>query len=312
MAMRVPSLMNNAQSLLDLQRIKQAYADTSQQLTTGQAAPNLGDDPSGTSLVLNYQASISLNTQYMGQADTATSQLQSSSTILSSLGTNLNRLLELGQEGLAGTATASSRTAIGSEVDSLRNDLISLGNTQASGKYLFAGTMTTTKPFANAPGDYTTTPPTPDSVTYNGDSGIIKLDLGTTTSVATNIPGNTLFFGPGGQGSATDLLAQTTALRDALNSNDPVALQAAYNNLKTINDRINVSVADLGGRANGVAQLKSGLSAFNSNLTTIQSTVASVDYATAITQLNQESIAQQATLSVMAKANQKSLFDYIA
>jgi len=308
MSMRVPSLMNNAQSLLDLQRIKASYAAVSQQLTTGQAAPNLGDDPSGTALVMNYQSSISLNTQYMGQADTATSQLQSSSTVLTTMGSNISRLLELGQEGLAGTSSPSSRVAIGSEVDALRSDLIGLGNTQASGKYLFAGTKTTTKPFLDnvpAAGGL------PQSVTYQGDAGTVRLDLGTSNSVVTNIPGSTLFFGPGGQGSATDLLAQTTALRDALTSNNTAALQTAYDNLQTINDRINVAMADLGGRENGITTLKDGLSAFNSNLTTIQSSVASVDYPTAITQFSQDSVAQQATLSVMAKSNQKSLFDYI-
>jgi len=309
MTMRVPSMMNNAQSLLDLQRIKASYAETAQQLTSGQADPNLGDDPSATSLVLNYQSSISLNKQYMAQADTATSQLQSTSTVLTSMGTDINRLLELGQEGLAGTADASSRVALGSEVDALRSDFIGLGNTEASGKYLFAGTKTTTKPFLdNVPATATN----PQSVTYQGDSGTISLDLSPSNSVVTNIPGNSLFFGPGGQGSSTDLLAQTTALRDALASNNTAGLQTAYDNLKTINDRINVAMGDLGGRENGITTLKDGLSAFNSNLTTIQSSVASVDYPTAITQFSQDSVAQQATLSVMAKTNQKSLFDYIA
>jgi flagellin-like hook-associated protein FlgL len=145
-----------------------------------------------------------------------------------------------------------------------------------------------------------------------GDDGIINLDLGTTASVATNLPGSSLFFGPGGQGSSTDLLAQVTALRDALSSNNTAAMQTAYTNIQSISDRLNVAVADMGGRENGVTQLKDGLSSFNTNLTSIQSSVASVDYATAITQLNQESVSQQATLSVMAKSNQKSLFDYIA
>jgi flagellar hook-associated protein 3 FlgL len=190
--------------------------------------------------------------------------------------------------------------------------MISLGNTQASGKYIFAGTMTTTKPFANVPGNYAVNPPVLDSTSYAGDNGLINLDLGTSVTVATNIPGSTLFYGPGGQGSSTDLLAQTAALRDALNGVPGSNLQTAYNNLQAISDRINVSVADLGGRENGVTQLKNGLDSFNTNLSTIQSSVALVDYATAITQLTQESTSQQATLSVMAKSNQKSLFDYIA
>jgi len=37
-----------------------------------------------------------------------------------------------------------------------------------------------------------------------------------------------------------------------------------------------------------------------------------VNYANAITQLDQENVAQQATLSTIAQTNQKNLFDYIA
>ncbi len=57
MTMRVPNLMNNAQSMLDLQRIKQQYSQTVQQLTTGKAIVNLGDDPTSSSLSPTYQSS---------------------------------------------------------------------------------------------------------------------------------------------------------------------------------------------------------------------------------------------------------------
>lgn len=315
MSMRVPNMMNNAQSLMDLQRIKQAYSTTVQQLSTGEANPNIGDDPSATTQVMNYQSSINVNAGYISQANTATATLQATSTALTTIGTNINTLLQLGQEGLAGTPTSASQAAIATQVDALRTDLISVGNTQASGTYLFGGTNNTVQPFLDNVPAVPANPPapaTPQSVTYQGNSGVITLTLSQSASVATNIPGNTLFFGPGGQGSATDLLAQTTALRDALNSNNTAGIQAAYDNIKTISDRINVSVADLGDRENGVTALQNGLSAYNQTLMSQQSTVASVDYPTAITSLNQLSVSEQATLSTMASSRQKTLFDYIA
>jgi len=309
MTMRVPNLMSNAQSLQDLQRIKQQYAATVQQLSSGQAIVNIGDDPAGTAQVMNDQADINQNTGYIAAGTAANAQLQNSSAALTTMGSNINRLLELGQEALGGTATASSQAAIGTEVDSLRTDFISLGNTQVSGKYLFAGTKTTTVPFLdNVPATATT----PQKVTYQGNDNSVSANLSSTATVSTNIPGSTLFFGPGGPGSATDLLAQTTALRDALNSNNTAGIQTAYNNLKAISDRINVSVADLGDRENGITALDNGMTTYNQTLTTQQSSIASVDYPTAITQLNQSSVAEQATLATMAKSNAKTLFDYIA
>jgi flagellar hook-associated protein 3 FlgL len=306
MSVRVPNLMNNAQSLLDLQRIKQQYSETVQQLSTGEADPNLGDNPAATAQAESYQASINVNTQYIAQANTATSQLQAASTAVGTMNTDVTQLLQLGQEALAAGTTSESQAGIASQVSALRKDLISLGNTQDQGNYIFAGTKTTTVPFVDNTG---TTPPT---TTYNGDSNTISLTLSPSVSVATNIPGNTLFYGPDGQGSDTDLLAQAANLAQALSTNNTAGIQTAYNNLQTISSRINVSVAQLGEAEDGVTALQDGLSSYNQNLTSQQSSVVSVNYATAITQLNQESVAQQATLSTMAQTNQKNLFDYIA
>jgi flagellar hook-associated protein 3 FlgL len=306
MTMRVPNLMNNAQSLMDLQRIKQQYSETVQQLSSGEANPNIGDNPAAAAQVEGYQASINVNTEYISQANTATSQLQASSTALSTMGTDIDQLMQLGQEGLAANTTTTTQAGIASQVSSIRTDLIAAGNTQVQGQYIFAGTDTTTVPFVD---DETTTPPT---VAYNGNSGIINLDVSPSTTVATNIPGNTLMFGPDGQGSDTDLLAQTAAMAQALTTNNRAALQTAYNNIQTISSRINVSVADLGERENGVTALQDGLTSYNQNLTSQMSSVASVNYATAMTTLTQDGVAQQATLSTIAQTNQKNLFDYIA
>jgi flagellar hook-associated protein 3 FlgL len=302
--MRVPNLMSNSQSLLDLQRIKQQFAETTMQLSTGQAVVNIGDDPSATTQILNYQSSISMNSEYLSQGNTATASLQSTSSLLTTMGNDLNRLLQLGQEGMTSTATAGSQAGIATEVNALRTDLISLGNSQVQGQYVFAGTNTTTAPFVDSADS--------ETVTYNGNAGIINLDVGPSVQVATNIPGSTLFFGPDGEGSDTDILAQAAALRDALNTNNQAAIQTAYNNLQTISARVNVSVADLGDRENGITALQTGLNAFNQNLTTLQTSVQSVDYPTAVVALNQESVAEQATLSTIAKTNQKTLFDYLA
>ncbi len=306
MSMRVPNLMDNASSLLDLQRIKQQYSETVQQLSTGEADPNLGDDPSATAQVEGYQASINVNTEYIAQANTANSQLQASSTALTSVNSSITQLLQLGEEGLAAGTTTASQDGIASQVSAIRQDLISLGNTQVEGQYIFAGTDSTTVPFVD---NETTTPP---STTYNGNSGVSSLTLSPSVSVATNIPGDTLFYGPDGQGSDTDVLAQTAAMAQALTSNNTAALQTAFNNLQTISSRINVSTADLGEREDGVTALQNGLTSYNQNLTAQQTSIQSVNYANAITQLDQENVAQQATLSTIAQTNQKNLFDYIA
>jgi flagellar hook-associated protein 3 FlgL len=305
MTLRAPNPMNNSQALLDLLRTKGRYADYIQQLTTGKRIVNVGDDPTGTALIMDFSNSIKRNGQYVTLIDNAASMLKGSENALDSVNNTLTRLLELAQQGGSDTTTASGRATLAKEVDSLRTDLISTANTQEQGKYLFAGTLTTTVPFA----DDTST--VPQSVTYSGNGGLVNLDVSISSTVTTNLPGNEVFFGPGGQGSATDLFAAVTALRDALTANDTAQIKTAATNLKSISDRVNGLLTDLGGRQSSLSALKDNLESFSANLKSIQDSYEAVDYPTAIMGLNKESVAQEAILRTMGKVNQSSLFDYL-
>ena len=76
MTTRVPDPMNSAQMQLNLQRIKLQYADYSSQISSGNAIVNVGDDPAGSAMILNFQTSINQNKQYLSQINTATGFLQ--------------------------------------------------------------------------------------------------------------------------------------------------------------------------------------------------------------------------------------------
>jgi flagellar hook-associated protein 3 FlgL len=318
MTMRMTAPMAGAQALLDLARSKERYNKLDQQVTSGNRIVNVEDDPAGAALILDFQSSIGKNNAYMAQADSASFSLQNTETSLDTVINSVMRLQELGQTGVA--ADAAGRATTATEVDGLRTSLLSVANTQASGKYLFAGSKTTTVPFVDvAAVPASAGPPAtlavPQSVAYNGNSNTISLDISASATVATNLPGDSVFFGPGGKGSATDLFAQVTALRDSLqapvSAASTAAIQTAQTNLDAIFARFNAARADVGGRQAGITDLKTGLTDLNTSLGNIQNNYQAVDYATAAVALNSETIAQQASLSVMAKISQKSLFDYI-
>jgi flagellar hook-associated protein 3 FlgL len=313
MTIRTPNPVQSPQILLDLQRSKERMANYASQLTSGNRIVNLGDDPAGSAMILNFQASIDQNTQYMSQIDSASGYLQNTETVASTVGNNVTRLMELAQSGLNGTQSSLSRSAIASEVDGVFTNLVNLGNTQVQGKYIFGGTNTTTPPFdaATAPAGQ------PNSITYNGNNATINFNVGATATTPTNLPGDTFFMGgaaaaPGTYGGPLDLFNATKSLSLALSTNNTAGIQTAYDNLKAISDHVNNSITQLGGWQSGIDALKSSLSAINSNLQAVQDTVQGVNYPDAITGFTQESTAQQASLKVMSKLNTYSLFDYMA
>ncbi len=301
MTLRTVNPYTSYQTLLDLQRVNERMAVLSEQISSGSRLTRLGDDPTACALVVNFQSSIDRNTAYIAQAKTAASLLASTETALSSLNDSVTRLLEIGEQGLSDTTTESGRSAIAQEADGILDNVLSLANTQAYGKYLFAGTQTTTQPFSETAG----------AVTYAGDGNRIDLAVSSSTSIATNLAGDDVFFGDGGQGSASDLFQQIADLRDALTANDTAAIQVAFDNLKTIQSRLNDQLADVGGRQATLESLQESLSSYNLSLQTIQNSYESLDYAAATTEYSEAQTIQQASLSVLASRNDLSLFDFI-
>lgn len=302
MTLRTPNPFTNRQTLLDLQRTKERLAVLNEQLASGRRIVRLGDDPTGSALIVDFKSSIERNKQYEKQIAAARSFLQASETSLGALTEGIARLLELGQQGLSDTTGASGRPRLAQEVDGLRSNFLSLANTQSQGKYLFAGTRTTTQPFSG---------PSAGPIVYAGDGEAIDLDVSVGATVTTNLTGDRVFFGAGGQGSATDLFQAVTDLRDGLNTNNRVLIQSAYDNLQSIHSRIQDLTTELGGRQASLEQLEESLGSFNLSLQSIQNTYEALDYPEAITAYTREDTAQQAALSTLAKSNRQNLFDYL-
>lgn len=304
MSFRTPSTTQTRQTLLDLQRTKERIALNQVRIASGKRIVRAGDDPTAAALILDFGNSIQANEQFIKQADAALSFLKSAEDVVATALNETARLQEVAQQGLTSTNAGTGRAALAEEVDAIRNNLLALANTREQGKYLFAGTQTQTLPFADSA-------PPAGPITYAGDSGIISLDVTLTTSVSTNVPGNTVFFGAGGQGSTTDLFQAVTDLRDGLATNNTALIQTAATNLKDILANLNQVQTDLGGRQAGLTDLQDTLSSFNITLQGLQNTQQDTDYAQAVTEFSSDQTVQSATLSTLAKATRSNLFDYL-
>jgi flagellar hook-associated protein 3 FlgL len=213
------------------------------------------------------------------------------------------RLQELASTAGGSSLTAGDRASELAEIDSIRTNLVSIANTQSQGKYLFAGTKTTTVPFTDA------VPPALPA--YNGDQGSINVGVSPSQTVTTNIPGNQVFEN-GGPGSTSNFFQAIADLRDGITSNNTAQIQTASSNLTTVLDNLNQVLSMLGGRQAGLSALTDTLSGFNVSLQGLQNTQQATDYPKAAVEYSSDQIAQSATLSSMAKISKTNLFDYLA
>lgn len=310
MTLRTPSTTQSRQALLDLQRTKGRLAQNEMRISSGNRLTSPGDDPAAAASILDLGNSIESNTQFVKQADAAMGFLVSSEDVVASAINDVMRLQELAVQAQGSSITAAARAAGASEIDSIRTNLLGLANTQVQGKYIFAGTMTQGTVAHPLPFEDAAPPAGP--INYWGNSGSISLSVTNTTTVSTNIPGDTAFFGTGGQGSGTDLFKVVTDLRDALTTNNVALLNTATANLQTTLDSLLKVQTELGGRQAGLIDLKETLTGFNVTLQGLQNNKQDTDYAKVATEYSNDTTIQAATLSILGKANKTNLFDYLA
>lgn len=289
MTIRIPTGYGNRQTLIGLQLSKERYAALNQQISTGKRITNLADDPTGAALVVNLQSSTDLNTQYIRQIESARSFLSATDTVLSAVGDSLMRLEELGAQGQSAVTSGSGQSIV-PEVDALLTGLLSLANTQEQGKYLFAGTMTDVKPY-------------PVAGASVANAGTINLDITSSASVTMNIPGDQVFVG---------IFQAVSDLRAALVANNSANVKTAIGELDLAFSATLTARTQVGGRQNSLDQIQANLESYNLTLQSMKSTYDDVDYPSAITQANQETITQQAAFNVLAKNNRQNLFDFLA
>lgn len=303
MSIRTVTNSETRQSLLDLQRTNERLANNQQRISSGNRLVNPGDDPAAAASILDLGNSIQANSEYLKQITAASSYLSPAEDAVNAAVSANMRLQELATEAGGSNFTAADRASMLTEIDAIRTNLVSIANTQSQGKYLFAGTKTTTAPFTDA------VPPALPA--YSGDQGSINVSVSPSQSVTTNIPGDQVFEN-GGPGSTSNFFQAIADLRDGITSNNTAQIQTASNNLTTVLGNLNQVLAELGGRQAGLTALTDTLSGFNVSLQSIQSTQQATDYPKAAVEYASDQTAQAATLSSMAKISKTNLFDYLA
>lgn len=172
-----------ASSILDNQsKVNQ----TQLQLSKGTRILKPSDDPIGSAVALDLQKQIDNATQYIANGSTAETKLEVEEAALSNVTDILQRVRELTLQAANATLNQSDRRAITVEIEQRLDELVGLGNSQlASGEYLFSGFKTNIKPFTT---DGTGT------VSYNGDQGILNVNVNSSVRVESGNSGDEVFF----------------------------------------------------------------------------------------------------------------------
>jgi len=189
-------------------------------------------------------------------------------------------------------ARGDDLAALAGEIRSQRDQILSLANTQVRGRYIFGGSNVTSPAFAIAG----------DTVTYQGDSEVNRIDVSNGLQVQENIFGSTVF---------DPIFASVTSLLTAVAGGDQAAIKSALSQfsgaLSTVNQVRSRLGVDLGKLQDAVITRQD----LQGNIKTRQSQISDADMVEAIAEINRIQTALKAALSVGSLLGQKSLMDYL-
>ncbi len=283
-------------------------AKSQAQLAQGKQIINPSDAPDQASTVQRLKSILTRQDSYQTALNTVQNRLQGEDSTLSSVSDLLIRAKEIAVQANNDTLSPDNRKALGVELQGLRDQMLSLANTKDnSGNYLFAGSKVTQPPFVSVAGG---------SPQYVGDQTRMRVVVGENRTMPINRTGTDAFVPvnrtlPDGTTQGVGFFNVMDDLIKGVNTSDRPKMQGGLSDLDSLLGGLSMARANIGSGLKGIDQQTSVIEDTVLNLKTTLSSVEDLDYASAITKMNQQMLSLEAAQSSFAKISQLSLFNYI-
>jgi len=278
-----------------------ASNDLASQLSSGLRVGSLSDDPGAAAQSLQLGSQIARVDTYIQTAANQSSMLQVTDSTLGEVVSQLTSAISLAVQATNGTLNSSNLQATAQQLTGIRDQVLALANSSYQGRFLFAGSQGSIKPFAL---DTATTPAT---VTYSGDATSQSIKTPGRQQIQVNLPGSSI-FGSGSSGPIAvlnQLIADVTSGAPASNlSADSAALTASLGQVSTQRSLLNASLTTLQSTSSYAQTQEAQLKAQ-------QSSLVAADPAAVATELKSNQVQYQALLSVVTALQKINLFDYM-
>ena len=308
MVMKVSTSMFFDRASAQLANVQGNLAKTQEQLSTGKQITKPSDEPDKASLVTRLESEIARQKSYQESIKAIEIRRKAEETALNSTSDVMFRMKELAVQAANDTLGAADRKTIALEMTELRNQILSLANSQDSnGNYLFAGSRVSQMPFS---------PDAKGVIVYKGDQARMVVGVGDNRRMNQNIPGSDAFInvvrddGKGGRVGIGFFQAMGDLI-EAVKSSNRVAIQRGISEIDTLQQGLSDATAQVGTDLNVVDSQNNVLDEITLRLKTTMSDIQDLDYTEAITKMNKDQLALEAAQSSFAKISKLSLFNYI-
>ncbi|KQU20252.1 flagellar hook-associated protein FlgL [Peribacillus sp. FSL K6-1552] len=291
--MRVTQSMLTNNMLSNLSRSYEKMGKLQEQVSSQKKFSKPSDNPVAAMMGMGYRINLNQIQQYTSNISEATNWIDSTDDAISEAVSVLQRIRELTVQGSNGTYDGEQFESVSEEIKQLKEHLVSIGDTQIGGKYIFNGQNTNVKPSSVKDGD--------GNILYG--TGAINLEVFSGINIQINTDGSKIF------GDALAIGGSIDQTIDALENGGDVS-----STLEGIDETINTFLAmqaQVGARQNRIELMTDRLKQQEVFATEILSKNEDVDIEKAIMDLTTQESIHSAALSVGARIIQPSLLDFL-
>jgi len=289
---RVPNQMLVNNSLIALQKSFQKLSDLQGEASSLKRLSKPSDAPADVVAAMSLHAGLARGDQYTRNLSDAQGWLGNADNALTSVVTQLQKVNDLVVQASNASLDANARQGIATQIDSIRQSLIGVANTQYAGRPIFAGTASGTSAY-NASGQYV------------GVSSAVERNIAPGQRIQVNVNGDTVFGPPG-----SDLFNTLTQISQAV-QNDPTQLTTLQTTLGTQTNQVQTQLAQVGSQFLRVQNMQSQNTSNGLTMKQNLSTIEDADIAEVMVNLQAQQVAYQAALQATARAIQPSLTDFL-
>ncbi len=180
---RVSTTLQSSSTLASLQRNTLSLYQEQNRLSMGRQFLSPSDDPSRAARALNLNEILDQQSQLITNIRHGANTLDATDLAMSEVSSLVIDAHSIASQNIGSLASADERTAAAELINSIREQLVAVGNRTYEGRYLFAGRDTDAQPFVAALG----------GIAYVGDTGSIFARTDVDDLDAINLSGNDLF-----------------------------------------------------------------------------------------------------------------------
>ncbi len=186
--MRVPNITTYSNSTYQLGNHTSNLKNANEVVSTQKRINSFSDDPVGLSQVLNLNTTLGNLEQISKNVEVGITWLDGVENALDSVNTLILDVKSQVSRLASASASADERRDAVESINGMIEQIVTLGNTQIHGNYVFAGTDTTAPPFVYNRGE------DPPNVSYEGNNDPFKIKTDNNVTVEVGRDGSKTFW----------------------------------------------------------------------------------------------------------------------